>query len=61
MKGMKPGQAERCVQAMRALYGPPHTPESLAEYNRLRAEEMARAEQRRRGEPDLFEQEPATE
>lgn len=61
MKPMKPGQAERCVQAMRALYAPPHTPESLAEYDRLRADEMARAERRRRGEPDLFEQEPAAE
>ena len=33
------------------LSGPPHTPESLAAYNTLRAREMARAEERRKPHP----------
>ncbi len=50
---MKPGQAEKCREAMRALYGPPMTDEQIAEYNRLRAKEMARAEARRQPSPQL--------
>lgn len=39
---------DRLREAMALLYRPtPHTPESLAEFNRLRAREMQRAEARR--------------
>ena len=34
-----------------ALYGPPHTPESIAQYNAERAREYARAEGRRKSHP----------
>lgn len=40
---MKPGQTEKCIEAMKALYGPPMTDEQKSEYNRLRAREMAHA------------------
>ena len=50
---MKPGQAQRCIDAMKALYAPPMSADELAHYNTLRAAEMARAESRRRGEPQM--------
>lgn len=48
---MKPGQADKCIEAMKALYGPPMTDEQLSEYNRLLAREMARAEAVRKPSP----------
>lgn len=48
---MKPGQTEKCIEAMKALYGPPMTDEQKSEYNRLRAREMARAEALRNPSP----------
>lgn len=50
---MKPDQCRRCIEAMTALYGPPMTDSERAEYDRLRAEEMARAERRREPTPQL--------
>ena len=47
------GQSERCVEALRALYAPPMSREELVHYNCMRASEMARAEARRRNEPQL--------
>lgn len=45
--------ATRCQEALQALYAPPLTAEELREYNRQRAEEMARAERRRQPSPQL--------
>lgn len=39
---MKPGQADKCIEAMKALYGPPMTDEQQAEYDRQRAAVMQR-------------------
>ncbi|WP_337054017.1 hypothetical protein [Pseudoxanthomonas sp. USHLN014] len=50
---MKPGQAEQCVKALAALYAPPLSEDELREYDRLRADEMARAEARRAPTPQL--------
>lgn len=50
---MKSGQADKCIEAMKALYGPPMTDEQLSEYNRLRAREIARAEADRQPSPQL--------
>ena len=50
---MKPGQAEQCRKALEALYAPPMTADELREYDRLRADEMARAEARRAPTPQL--------
>lgn len=50
---MKPDQCRQCIEAMTALYAPPMTDEERAEYDRLRAEEMARAERRREPSPQL--------
>lgn len=50
---IKPGQSERCVEALRALYAPPMSPDELAHYNSLRAAEMARAQARREPSPQL--------
>jgi len=47
MKGrlqLKPGQAQKAREAMQALYGPAHTPESLAEKEQAIAREYARNE-----------------
>jgi hypothetical protein len=44
---MKPNQAAKCVEALRALYAPALSPEEMTDYNSLRAAEMARAEARR--------------
>ena len=41
-----------CVEQLRALYVPP-TPEEAAEFERLKAREMARAEARRQPSPQL--------
>lgn len=40
-----------CVEQLRALYS--QTPEEIAEYERLKAKEMARAEARRQPSPQL--------
>lgn len=53
MKTMKPGQSQKCVEALMALCAPPLSAEELAYYNSLRAAEMARAEARRAPEPQL--------
>jgi hypothetical protein len=50
---IKPGQSERCVEALRALYAAPMTPDELAHYRSLRAAEMARAQARREPSPQL--------
>lgn len=50
---IKPGQSERCVEALRALYAPPLSSDELAHYNSLRAAEMARAQARREPSPQL--------
>lgn len=50
---MKPEQCRECIKAMAALYAPPMTAAELAEYDRQRAEEMARAERRRQPSPQL--------
>ena len=50
---MKPDQCRQCIEAMTALYAPPMTDEERAEYDRLRADEMARAERRREPTPQL--------
>ena len=45
---MNPGQVEKLVEAMKALYsGGPLSPAELAEFDRLRAAETARHEQAR--------------
>ena len=41
-----------CVEQLRALYVPP-TPEEAAEFERLKAREMARAEAKRNPSPQL--------
>ena len=41
-----------CVEQLRALYVPP-TPEEAAEFERLKAREMARAEARRKPSPQM--------
>jgi len=41
-----------CVEQLRALYVPP-TPEEAAEFERLKAREMARAEARRNPSPQM--------
>lgn len=41
-----------CVEQLRALYVPP-TPEDAAEFERLKAKEMARAEARRKPSPQM--------
>lgn len=44
--------ADRCRECLELIaHGPPLTPEQLAEYDRLRAREMARAEARRQPSP----------
>ena len=50
---MKPDQCRQCIEAMQALYAPPMTDDERAEYDRLRAAEMARAERRRMPSPQL--------
>lgn len=50
---IKPGQSERCIEALKALYAPPLSPDELAYYNTQRAAEMARAEARRQPSPQL--------
>lgn len=40
-----------CVEQLRALYS--QTQEEIAEYERLKAKEMARAEAKRRQDPQL--------
>ena len=47
------GQAQGYVDALKALYAPPMTPDELAAYDSLRAAEMARAEARRNPSPQL--------
>lgn len=47
---LKPGQAQKAKEAMQALYGPPHTPESLAEKESAIAKVRAEDERKRRGE-----------
>lgn len=53
---LKPGQAQKAKEAMRALYGPAHTPESLAQQEQAIAREYARneAEKREEQDKDLF-------
>lgn len=46
-------QSRRCQEALEALYGPPLSEDEIAHYNRLRAEEMARAERHREPSPQL--------
>lgn len=55
MKTIKPGQSQKCVEALKALYAPPLSAEEHAHYNSLRAAEMARAMARRNPAPDLIE------
>ncbi|WP_165421740.1 hypothetical protein [Pseudoxanthomonas winnipegensis] len=50
---MKPGQADHCRKALEALYAPPLSDAERAEYDRLRADEMHRAEARRAPSPQL--------
>lgn len=52
---MKPGQSEKLIEAFACLYRPtpPMTPEELAEFDTLRAREMARAQARREPSPQL--------
>lgn len=50
---MKSDQSRHCIEAMKALYAPTMTDAERAEYDRLRAEEMARAERRREPSPQL--------
>ena len=50
---MNPGQVEKLVEAMKALYAPEMTDVDRAEHRRLVAREMARAEARRAPSPQL--------
>lgn len=50
---MKPSFCQKCAEALDALQASPLTAVEHAEYDRLRAEEVARAERRREPSPQL--------
>lgn len=56
MKGrlpLKPGQSAKCIEALKALHGPAHTPESLVEKEQAIARELARNQAEKRPSPQL--------